>query len=691
MTNMIFDETAETTPAQDSETEGQLNRAKVGSARPSSLLYTYGPGAIMDLPNFSVMPTGLDAWDKVYEKITVKPVISEPRLLKVVQLHLGKQVEQLRGYPWLPDTTLLSTAGNNIGVPANVFPQWFRCTGCDFLAPLSNFTYKNTNPFKPYEAQFTHAPCPGPLTQNASNRSRRNSRHYPAVPAPILLTCENGHLDEFPYGKWVHSGGKCPKAARPRLKMRESNMGKNISSTIVCTSCKAARGLSEAQGAKKGEVLPKMCRGRHPHLNAFDQECNAEPTLILMGSSNLWFPVTQSVIVMPRKAEERKQALLDRLISILGKDNLLQKIDSPEYIQERVREDDIEETLESITAALEELRKLNSDSTDAEETERQENLRKWEPVDLLVPEWNYLKDFNGLSEAVNNDGLMLTPKPDYNDILDSSTTSISKVIGVDKLKKVNAVLGFTRLDEVERTNDRSQRIVKLTRNGKPTWVPAVEDRGEGVYLQFDLDKIAAWEEKAEKSELWQSYIAAHERNFENRLSGRNPGENHLDRFPPARYWLLHTLSHALMRQMAMDSGYGAASLSERIYAWKADSEKKREAAAGILICTTAADSEGTLGGLVALSDPERLHDIFTRALYRSCRCSSDPVCASRIPKDPEDFLHGAACHNCTFASETSCERSNRFLDRRMMLTLSKSSQLKGATLHGFFGGAHVYL
>ena len=29
------------------------NRAKVGSARPSSLLYTYGPGAIMDLPNFS--------------------------------------------------------------------------------------------------------------------------------------------------------------------------------------------------------------------------------------------------------------------------------------------------------------------------------------------------------------------------------------------------------------------------------------------------------------------------------------------------------------------------------------------------------------------------------------------------------------------------------------------------------------
>lgn len=39
------------------------------------------------------------------------------------------------------------------------------------------------------------------------------------------------------------------------------------------------------------------------------------------------------------------------------------------------------------------------------------------------------------------------------------------------------------------------------------------------------------------------------------------------------------------------------------------------------------------------------------------------------PKDPEDFLHGAACHNCTMASETSCETANRFLDRRFLIGL----------------------
>ena len=53
----------------------------------------------------------------------------------------------------------------------------------------------------------------------------------------------------------------------------------------------------------------------------------------------------------------------------------------------------------------------------------------------------------------------------------------------------------------------------------------------------------------------------------------------------------------------------------------------------------------------------------------------------RTPKDPEDFLHGAACHCCLMASETSCERANRFLDRRFLLNLPGSGL-------GFFGDAH---
>jgi hypothetical protein len=132
----------------------------------------------------------------------------------------------------------------------------------------------------------------------------------------------------------------------------------------------------------------------------------------------------------------------------------------------------------------------------------------------------------------------------------------------------------------------------------------------------------------------------------------------------------------LIRALAGTCGYSAASLGERLYAWPAASG--RSAAAGLLICTTASDSDGTLGGLVQLSDASRLERVVSHALERARRCSSDPICAVRTPQDPEDFLHGAACHCCVMASETSCERANRFLDRRFLV------HLPGSEL-GFFG------
>ena len=49
----------------------------------------------------------------------------------------------------------MSTEGTDLGIPARVFPQWLRCTGCDYLGPLSRFTYTNTHPFRPDLATFS--------------------------------------------------------------------------------------------------------------------------------------------------------------------------------------------------------------------------------------------------------------------------------------------------------------------------------------------------------------------------------------------------------------------------------------------------------------------------------------------------------------------------------------------------------
>lgn len=88
--------------------------------------------------------------------------------------------------------------------------------------------------------------------------------------------------------------------------------------------------------------------------------------------------------------------------------------------------------------------------------------------------------------------------------------------------------------------------------------------------------------------------------------------------------------------------------------------------AGILIYTAAADSDGTLGGLVDLGKPENLGRLLEQALNRSKICSSDPLCSEHDP-EKDRSLHGAACHACSLVAETSCERGNRYLDRSLLV------------------------
>ncbi|MFD9894454.1 DrmB family protein [Amycolatopsis sp. NPDC059027] len=151
----------------------------------------------------------------------------------------------------------------------------------------------------------------------------------------------------------------------------------------------------------------------------------------------------------------------------------------------------------------------------------------------------------------------------------------------------------------------------------------------------------------------------------NRYSDRIPAQfDPMLHWPGARYIALHTLAHLLIRTIALDCGYNAASLSERIYAGNEDAPRS-----GILIYTAVPDAEGSLGGLVSQAEPERLVRLTRRALHDAKRCSSDPLCKERLPQPPADFLHGAACHVCLFVSETTCERGNRFLDRRFVVPI----------------------
>ncbi len=520
-----------------------------------------------------------------------------------------------------------------------------------------SFEYRNTNPFRPDQAEFLHLKCTG---WSDDGTAKRKPRDRTAVPARYLIACQKGHLDEFPYVAWVHRGEKCPKAARPRLRMREwkSNIGPDVQ--IICQACKQKRGMLEATARAADTKLPR-CRGRHPHLDAFFKY-QEQGRLMLLGAANQWFSNTVSALALPRE-DQASAAELAPAIASLPK-QVLAGVPGPESMG-----------LFKQLAALHGLHGLDdiddvvlwnafqiATGQTAEEDDDRTAARR-DPRTLLAPEWTVLSDRSKFTKYSGSPDF----KAQSRDVADELRPLLTGVVAVERLKKVNAFIGFTRIDAFDRIDDASDRVAPLTRDGAPTWVPATEDRGEGVFIQFDEDRVAHWEVEVLARPVWQRYRDAHRLNHLRRTSKTAAEIDPDERFPAPRYWALHTLSHLLIREMAMSSGYGSASLTERVFAWPGNDDVPP--AAGLLISTTSSDSEGTLGGLVELAKPEKLAGLVLDALRRGTRCSSDPICSHRAPRGKEDFLHGAACHFCLFVSETSCERTNRFLDRRMVLDL----------------------
>ena len=591
---------------------------RVGAVRPSQLMYAFGVGSTIDLPNFSVVVAGLDAWDDTNQEI-----LTEPRLLDAVKVQLGAQVAELRSAPWLEETRNAFDEWAWTGVPVVPFPRWLRCPRCRLLAPIDSGLFQlKRHVYRPDLTRYVHQNCIG------------KGRPPTVVPARFVVACPRGHLDEFPWIEFAHADTPC--TGHPSLTAYETGTGaRSTDLQVQCETCTRKRHLSHAFGESALRSMPK-CRGRHPHLGRFDESCPERARAMLLGASNSWFPITLSVLSLPISSDPIEQIVAEHwavFSDIPNRDNLDFAL---KFVPQIKGYKDIDR--DALWAAIQ-ARKAGTATVEPE-------------IDLKGPEWDLLRNPRGYQSKDFRVAPGQVPS-DFRDHLGS--------VGLaERLREVVALTGFTRVDAPDSgvaSDEGARPWVQLSRSD-PTWVPGAEVRGEGVFIELPEDKVQEWLDRAGGTPMLEALRKRHE------LWRTRRGLDPSGGWPGERYVLLHTLAHALILALSLEAGYSSAAIRERIYAREPG---PGGAMAGILLYTAATDSEGTLGGLVRLGQPQHLGRMLVAALDRSRLCSSDPICAERMPDADDESLHNAACHACLFVPETCCEIGNRYLDRAVLV------------------------
>jgi len=329
--------------------------------------------------------------------------------------------------------------------------------------------------------------------------------------------------------------------------------------TITCTAgCGAQGNVSEAAGSRGAAKLPR-CRGRHPHLQTFEN-CNEPLKLMVLGSSNLWFGVTVSALHLPE--DDVVAAAIDQQWAVVSGQS------SPELLAQLVR----------IVPSLHALVDLSPDELwSAVEAERQRRAVDVQPApqtNLLDAEWQLLS--HPTTKKQDDDfRAEPTPKPQpFGQVLE-------QVVQVKRLREVQAMVGFTRIDAPSQ-GDLDPAFRAPLSTGATKWAPAVERRGEGIFLELREPLVAAWCDRVDDHPHIDALRDSYRRWSANREIDANPD------FPVARYLLVHTLSHLLLRQVALECGYSSASIRERLYVGS-----PAHPTAGLLLSTAASDSEGT--------------------------------------------------------------------------------------------------
>jgi len=601
------------------KTHGQVRPA--GQIRQSQIVTTFGPGAMVDLPDHAVIVGGLDHWSGWRNHR-----ITEDRLAAKVKALLGLPSVDFYAPP--PDTD--DPGAPITGITAWQFPEWF-------IAQNDGRAVDGVR-----SRPLIHR---ADLTRGVYEFDRKK---YKVVPVRFVQACTRGHVSDINWRLFVHGEGD--ECARSPLWMDERGTSGDLTAITIRCGCGKFKALSAA--TKQNDNPLGWCKGDRPWLGQYGREhCgkggdgSLPSRLLIRSASNAYFAQTLSVISIP-EADTGVRAVVDQLW------DFLEACESAEDVARERRKPRVSAGLEGFADAdvWIAIRQRRGEVGGGEDVPR--GIREVELETLLSSEAEVGEDKPGgdfYARAVAIPGRR-----------SAITSKLERVVKVHRLREVIAQVGFTRFEasvsDINGELDVDVERAALAR--EMTWVPAIENRGEGIFLALKPAAVNAWLRRPAVIDRSVQLM----RGF--KLWAKDHGGD-AAKFPGMPFVMLHSLSHLLITSVALDCGYASSSIRERVYIGKD--------AFGVLLYTASPDAEGTLGGLVEAAG--RIDRYLQQAIDLGRLCANDPVCAHHTADNEEDdrLLLGAACHGCLLLPESSCEKRNDFLDRALVVPTVDSS------------------
>lgn len=604
--------------------------------RLSQMIMGFGPGAMIDLPSRSIIVGGLPLWRQQIEP----RIIIEPRLQEMLERSLaqsGRLAAGVRLTLRQPPYATNDADKMKRDVPALVFPLWFVCDPDSGTAPSTGGSRRRMVQWKELEW--------------ATGKFKDGTKTVNVTPMRFVAACKKGHMQDINWRGLVHRGqGQTGcRSAMWFLDRGTSADPKDLSIECDCGARVEFEYLF-AEGILGG------CNGHQPWLGDTSMDpngCTENLKLLVRGATNAYFPQVANVISMPIGADPigdiikanlaslSALANVDQLIGVLtfspALSGALSKFD-PHLLFSRIQEMKSMANPETPTSSSPKIAEFDILASGKQTIGTNSIDSRLHATTLQEHEWK-----TG----------------------DSLERLLSRVVAVKRLTEVTCLYGFTRLEPAPVASDGSLEEVLLAVEGASLgdadWLPAIEQNGEGIFLQFD----AAIVEKIVLSEFNRPRITALREAYQD-WAGKFKNS---PTFPGGAYTFLHSLSHGLMSEIALQCGYPATSIKERVYALPLDTAQNTIGRLGILIYTSASGAQGSLGGLVAMAP--KIVGLMGSAIEKMQVCSNDPICSESEPHAHFDgsLVNGAACNACVLVPETSCEMRNMLLDRLMLSDL----------------------